>query len=231
MSESQRRNPPPPISEAQKKMMKFQMVYLLITFLMLIFISTPSIRLGIGNAANTVFAPLIGFNGAYPLLTIVSSGILIGLITSVPRYFFTDWIKMGEIQHRSRAFGKAIRAAYRNNERDKINRLSKMRTEVMMESQSVTMNTMKPLMILTIFTLLIFIWLDVFIYSLPYALITVPWYVGVNVASGEAWIIPDWIAIYMFASLTVGYFATMIIKYIDFKYRIEKLEHSEMGMN
>ncbi|MCL4314750.1 MAG: EMC3/TMCO1 family protein [Candidatus Thermoplasmatota archaeon] len=230
MTEQQRRTPPP-ISEAQKKMMKMQMVYLLITFLMLIFISTPSIRLAIGAGANAIFSPIIGFGGAYPLLTIVSSGILIGLITSIPRYFFTDWVKMGEIQHRSRAFGKAIRDAYRNNERDKINKLSRMRTEVMMESQAVTMNTMKPLMVLTIFTLLIFIWLDVFIYSLPYSLFSTPWATGLNVATSTVWIVPAWIVLYMFASLTVGYFATMLIKYVDFKYRLEKFEHKEMEMN
>ena len=228
MSDGRTRSPPPPMSEAQKKMMRFQMIYLLITLLMLIFISTPSIRIAIGTGVDVIFSPLIGFNGTYPLLTIVFSGILIGLITSIPRYFFTDWIKMGEIQHRSRAFGKAIREAYRNNERDKINRLSKMRTEVMMESQAVTMNTMKPLMILTVFTLLIFIWLDVFIYTLPYDLISVPWSIGINIATGVAVFIPDWIVIYMLSSLTVGYFATMLIKYVDFKYRLEKFEHSEM---
>ncbi len=227
MTETRRPNPNAQLSEAQRKALRFQFIYLMISFGMLILISNTTVRKTIGGAANTVLGPSIGFNYAYPLLSIFLSGIMIGLITSVPRYFFTDWLKMGRMQTHTRAFSKAIREAYRKNERDKIQKLRKKQMEISMETQQVSMNTMKPLMVLTIFTLLIFIWLDVFIYSLPYELISFPWAIGVNIASSHFAIIPSWIFIYMLASLVFGYFATMVIKWVDFTYRLRKLDRTD----
>lgn len=227
MTEQRRNQNVSQLSEAQKKTMRFQFIYLMISFLMIILISNTTIRKAIGSAANTVLGPSIGFNYSFPLLSIFLSGIMIGLITSVPRYFFTDWLRMGKMQTHTRAFSKAIREAYKNNERDRIQKLRKKQMEISMETQQVSMNTMKPLMVLTIFTLLIFIWLDVFIYSLPYELISFPWAVGVNIATSHTMFIPSWIFIYMIASLVFGYFATMIIKWVDFSYRLRKFDRFE----
>ena len=227
MTEQRQRAPPPAISEAQKKMLRFQMIYLMISFGMLIIISEPALRIPIGDAANAVFGPTIGFNYKFPLLTLLLSGILIGLITSIPRYLFTDWIRYGRTQLRSRAYSQAIRDAYRNNQKDRIQKLNKMRTEHMMEMQSMQMQTMKPLMVLTIFTIFIFIWLDVFIYAVPYALISFPWDTHVLITTSKVWIMPTWIAVYFLASLVIGYFAFSIAKYIDFSYRIRKLREKE----
>ncbi len=217
------------MSEAQKKMLRFQFIYIIISFGMIIVISNNSLRVAIGGAANDFLGPVIGFNGVYPLLTLVLSGILIGIITSVPRYFFTDWVKMGKMQLHTRAYSKALREAYRANDHQKIQKLRKKQMEVTMESQQISMNTMKPLMILTVFTLLIFIWLDVYIYEIPYKLISVPWAVGINIAKSKFLIsfIPSWIALYMIASLVFGYLATMVIKWIDFSYRLKKYEEEE----
>ncbi len=221
------RQAPAPISDAQKSLLRMQMVYMMVSFGMLIIISMPSIRIPIGNAANDIFGPSIGFNGAYPLLTVIIAGIMIGLLTSIPRYFFTDWITYGRMQMRSRAYSKAIREAYRTQQRDRIQKLSKMRMEMMTEQQQVQMQTMKPLMILTIFTLFIFIWLDVFVKELPYDLISFPWALHINIANSRLWIMPTWIAVYFIASLVIGYFATMVIKYIDFSVKLRKIEESD----
>lgn len=225
MTEARSRQQPAPLSDTQRKMLRFQFLYLIISFGMLILISNTTIRKTIGGAADTILGPTIGFNYAYPLLSIFLSGILIGLITSVPRYFFTDWLKMGRMQTHTRAFSKEIREAYRNNQKDRIAKLRKKQMEISMETQQISMNTMKPLMVLTVFTLLIFIWLDVFIYSLPYELISFPWAIGVNIASSKvASFMPSWILIYLVTSLTIGYFVTMLIKFVDFSYRLRKLE-------
>ena len=237
MTEQRQRAPPPAISEAQKKMLRFQMIYLMISFGMLVIISDRPLATALGDAANVVFAPAIGFNYRYPLWTLLLSGILIGLITSIPRYLFTDWIKYGRTQLRSRAYSKAIRDAYRNNQRDKIQKLNKMRTEHMMEMQSMQMQTMKPLMVLTIFTIFIFIWLDFSFITpmgtllgignaVPYALIAFPWG-NVLITTSKVWLMPTWIAVYFLASLVIGYFAFSIAKYIDFSYRIRKLREKE----
>ncbi len=221
------RAPPPIMSEAQKKLIRFQMAYMGISFLMLIIISIPELRIPIGNAADEIFGPTIGFNYKYPLLTLLISGIMIGLITSVPRYFFTDWMKYGRTQSRSRAFSKAMRDAYRTNQRDKVQKLNKMRMDMMVEQQQMQLQTMKPLMILTIFTIFIFIWLDVYIYVLPYGLVSFPWATHVMISQSKFIFIPAWIAVYFLASMVIGYFAFSITKYFDFSYRLRKYETQE----
>ena len=221
------RPPPPPISEAQKKLIRFQMIYLLISFSMLIIISEPALRTPIGNAANVVFGPTIGFNYRLPLLTLVIAGIMIGLVTSIPRYFFTDWMRYGRTQARSRAYSQAIREAYKTQQRDRIQKLNKMRMEMTMEQQQLQMQTMKPLMVLTILTIFIFIWLDVFIYSLPYSIVSFPWAKDVLITS--SFLFPVWIFIYFLASLVIGYFATMLIKYLDFSFKLRRIEEKEQG--
>lgn len=215
------------LSDAQRKALRFQMIYLLISFGMLILISNETVRTTIGTSANVLLGPVIGFNFLYPILTTVLAGIIIGLITSIPRYFFTDWIRMGRMQLHTRAFSKAIREAYRNNERTKIQKLRKKQMEVSMETQQISMNTMKPLMVMTIFTFLIFMWLYIFVQDLQYELVSFPWASGpnaVNIATARISLLPGWVFIEMLASLTVSYFVTMVLKWFDFTRRLNKFQ-------
>lgn len=214
-------------NDAMKKMLSFQMVYMMISLLMIFVVTNPTFRNIIGGGLNSVFLPTFGFDYNFPLLTLIISGVIIGLLTSIPRYFFTDWIEMGRIQNRMKAFNQAYRDAYRTNQKDKIQKLGKMRMDMTVQQQQVSMNTMKPLMVLTIFTFLIFIWLYVFIAALPYKNIALPWNLDINVAVAHVWIIPYWIVVYAPVSLVVGYFATMIMKYIDFSFKLRKYEREE----
>ena len=215
--------------DAMKKTMGYQFGSMIIMLIMLFIISNPSLRNLIGGGMNTVLLPAIGFNYSYPTLTLMLSGILIGVITSIPRYFFTDWLTMGKAQHRQRAFNQVMREAYRNNQRDKIQKLNKMRTDMMMQQQQVQMNTMKPLMVLSVFTLLIFTWMYVFIANLSFKVIAFPWNHNINIQTSHLWIMPYWIVIYFLASLVVGYFITMIIKYFDFSYKLRSYEREEQA--
>lgn len=210
-----------------KKTMGYQFGSMLIMLVMLFIISNPSLRNMIGGGMNTVLLPAIGFNYNFPTLTLVLSGILIGLISSIPRYFFTDWISMGKSQNRMRAFNQVMREAYRSNQRDKIQKLNKMRMDMTMEQQQVQMNTMKPLMVLSVFTLLIFTWMYVFIGNLRFKIIAFPWNHNINIQTAHMWIMPYWIVVYALASLVVGYFITMIIKYVDFTYKLNKIGKEE----
>lgn len=214
--------------EAMKKAMGFQFIYIFIMLIMLVLVSDVSIRNTIGTTMNKMLMPVIGFNYTMPLMTLFLVGILIGLITSVPRYFFTDWISMGRTQNRMKAFNKVYREAFRSNQKDKIAKLNKMRMDVTMEQQQLSMNTMKPLMILTIFIFLIYMWLFVFVSELPYQMIATPWDTNINIATAQVFIAPYWIGIYFVASLVIGYFATMIIKYIDFTIKLRKYEKREI---
>lgn len=211
---------------AMSKGMRTQMLYMLSFFVYIIVLSNATLRNVIGNSLDVVFRPAIGFNSAAPVLTLILSGVIIGIVTSIPRYFFTDWLKMGRMQNRMRAFSKTMREAYRSGQRDRIQKLRKMQMEVTMEQQQVQMNTMKPLMIFSIVTYLIFIWLFSFIGKLPYSIVAFPWNWDVNLNAHLYAYFYYWIIIYFLVVMVVSYMVTMIIKYIDFTYRLRKLEES-----
>jgi len=74
---------------------------------------------------------------------------------------------------------------------------------------------------------LIFIWLYVFILTLNYQVVAMPWDFDLNIVTTKVYIIPLWMALYTLGNLAVGYFVTMIMKYVDFTYKIKKIEDEE----
>jgi uncharacterized membrane protein (DUF106 family) len=209
------------------QMTKFMMIEFVFMFagLGLIFIiSDPSIRNPLGHYLNYFFMPLLGFNYKLPILTLMLTGIILGLISSIPRYFFTDWLKMGKMQTISRAYSKAMREAYRSGDRGRQQKLQKMQMQRQMDQAALSMNTMKPLMVTEIFFFLIFIWLYVFMLTLSYQYVSMPWDLNLNIVTSKIYIMPLWMALYTLGNLAVGYFVTMIMKYIDFTYKLRKID-------
>lgn len=221
----------PEQSQAQKSQLMFTMVYMLILLVNLTIISNTTLRNDVGGALSVVLIPMIGFNYRFPLLTIVLVGVLIGLVTSVPRYFFTDWLKMGRLQQRQRFFNKAFREAYRNNQKDKIQKMQKMRMQMSTEQMQQSMNTTKPLMVLSFFTLLLFAWVYYFIDRLNYKIVAYPWNFNINVVTSHISVAEYWMITYAFTSLVIGYLATMLIKYVDFTFKLRKMEKQETIFN
>ena len=209
------------------QMTKFMMIEFVFMFagLGLIFIiSDPSIRNPLGHYLNYFFMPLLGFNYKLPILTLMLTGIILGLISSIPRYFFTDWLKMGKMQTISRAYSKAMREAYRSGDRGRQQKLQKMQMQRQMDQAALSMNTMKPLMVTEIFFFLIFIWLYVFMITISYQYVSMPWDLNLNIVTSKIYIMPLWMALYTLGNLAVGYFVTMIMKYIDFTYKLRKID-------
>jgi uncharacterized membrane protein (DUF106 family) len=212
--------------EMQKKMLKFQGMYFLMFIFSIVIIYVTAIRDAIGGVFQFALGPLIGFNYQYPVFTIALSGILTGIVSGIPRYFFTDWLKIGKAQNRAQAFRKAQNEAFRSNDRDKVNKLRKMQQESMMDQQMVQMSSTAPLIILSMFTLLIFVWLYFFLAHLSFPYVSFPWASNVNLNSVIGFF-PSWIVISFISNMVVGYLITMVIKYIDFSYQLRKYE----GMN
>ena len=219
-------------AQRQKEMMKSltqtQMLYFGIFIFSMVVIYLAPLREAIGTALGTVLDPSIGFNFEFPVITLVLAGIIIGVVTAVPRYIFTDWLKMGKAQARTRAFSEALRKAYRENDQDKVKKLQKLRTEMTMEQQVVQMNNTKPLMFLSFFTILIFVWLFVFVYAMNYAYISTPWSPTVPLLGSFLGPMPYWVFLYFVANLVIGYFITMLIKFIDFTYKAREIETKEL---
>lgn len=219
-------------AQRQKEMMKTltqtQLLYFGIFIFSMVVIYLAPLRETIGSALGTVLDPSIGFNFQYPVVTLVLSGVIIGVVTAVPRYIFTDWLKMGKAQSRTRAFSEALRKAYRENDQDKVKKLQKLRTEMTMEQQVVQMNNTKPLMFLSFFTILIFVWLFVFVYVMKFPYISTPWNPTVPLLGAFLGPMPYWVFLYFVSNLVIGYFITMLIKFVDFTYKAREIENREI---
>ncbi|MHB1493418.1 MAG: DUF106 domain-containing protein [Thermoplasmataceae archaeon] len=219
-------------AQRQKEMMKTltqtQLLYFGIFIFSMVVIYLAPLREAIGSALGTVLNPSIGFNFKYPVVTLVLSGVIIGVVTAVPRYIFTDWLKMGKAQSRTRAFSEALRKAYRENDQDKVKKLQKLRTEMTMEQQVVQMNNTKPLMFLSFFTILIFVWLFVFVYVMKFPYISTPWNPTVPLLGSFLGPMPYWVFLYFVSNLVIGYFITMLIKFVDFTYKAREIENREL---
>ncbi len=215
--------------EAMKKMMTFQMVYMFIMLGSLFIIITPTSRNTVGGFLNLAFLPSFGFDYKYPILTIIITGVIIGVILSIPRYFFTDWVKMGKMQNTMKAFNGVIREAYRNHDMKKINKLNSMRMQMSMDQYQLSMNTMKPLLVISVLTILFYAWLFVFVGKLPYNYIAFPWDYNINISTAHFWVMPYWIFTYFLTEMVVSYFITMIMKYVDFSFRLKKIEREHIS--
>ncbi len=209
--------------EMTKSLYKFQGLYFLVFIFSLVVIYVIPVRDAIGGAFQFILGPLIGFGYKYPVLTIALSGIITGLVSGIPRYFFTDWVKIGKSQIRQRAFSQAMSKAYKDNDRDRVNKLNKMRQEMMLEQQATQMASTTPLIFLSMFTLLIFVWLYYFLSNLKFSYVSFPWASNVNL-NAIIGFFPSWIIISFISNIVVGYFITMVIKYVDFTYKIRKDE-------
>jgi uncharacterized membrane protein (DUF106 family) len=54
-----------------------------------------------------------------------------------------------------------------------------------------------------------------------------PWNLNLNIVTARLYIMPLWMGLYTLGNLAVGYFVTMIMKYVDFTYKIRKIDEDE----
>ena len=79
-----------------------QMLLLMVLlFVMILIFGNDNIRSTVALSLNTVFAPLIGFGGANPLVTIVLAGVVVVFLSSFFTHLFTNWKAMGQAQEAS----------------------------------------------------------------------------------------------------------------------------------
>ena len=60
--------------------------------------------------------------------------------------------------------------------------------------------------------------------SIHYQYVSMPWDLNLNIVTTKLYIMPLWMGLYTLGNLAVGYFVTMIMKYVDFTYKIRKLD-------
>ena len=87
------------------------MLLMLLMFIMLFIFGDPNIRVWIAITLHSIFYPVIGFNGNFPILTIILAGVIVVFLSSFFQNLFMDWKKMAKAKQITKAFQDEIRKA------------------------------------------------------------------------------------------------------------------------
>jgi uncharacterized membrane protein (DUF106 family) len=189
---------------------------MLMILMMLMFFIMPYFGPILGYYFGLVLKPIIGFGGELPVFTLLFSGMIVVLLSSLLTNFFTDWKKMGESQEISRAFQKEITKARREGNTNRVNKLMKMQPEIMRRQTEASGGMMKPMVFLIIFIWPIFMWLRNFLtYEVSHYRFTLPWSSDVPLMSSETIIMQAWLWLYLVFSIVLGQLLRQGFKYIS----------------
>ena len=192
------------------------LLLMLLLFVMILIFGDANIRNVIALSLNSVFAPLIGFSGANPLVTIVLAGVIVVFLSSFFTQLFTNWKAMGQAQEASKAFNKEITKARKEGNTNRLQKLMKMQPQIMRMTTQSSGGMMKSMFFLFIFIAPIFIWLTYFLgSSVHYSFFTVPWGDGVSLFGRASYIMSNWFLLYMIFSFLAGQLIRQGFKWIS----------------
>lgn len=201
-----------------------QMMMLLLFFLMILFIM-PTFGPILGYYFGLVLEPVIGFNGNFPVLTLLFAGLIVVTLSSLLTNFFTDWKAMGKAQETSRAFQKELSKARKEGNTNRVNKLMKMQPQIMKMTTQSSSGMMKPMVFLIIFIWPIFMWLRAFLGDLPYYYVTVPWANSVSLFS-RPFLWQAWLWLYLIFSMVLGQLIRQGLKWVSWSDRWKNIKKS-----
>lgn len=192
-----------------------QMLMLMVLMFLMIFVfGNPEISAWLATSIHTVFYPLIGFGGSYPMLTLILAGIIVVSLSSFFQNLFNDWRKMGEAQETSKAFQKELQKARKEGNTNRVNKLMKMQPQIMKKQTEAQSGMMKPMIFLFIFIVPIFMWLRYFLGGLDYYYFTVPWGNGASLFY-KPFLMQAWLWLYLIFSMVIGQVIRQGIKWVS----------------
>jgi uncharacterized membrane protein (DUF106 family) len=192
------------------------LLLMLLLFIMILIFGDANIRNVVALSLNSVFAPLIGFGGANPLMTIVLAGIIVVFLSSLFTHMFTNWKAMGQAQEASKAFNKELTKARREGNTNRLQKLMKMQPKIMQMTTQSSGGMMKSMFFLFLFIAPIFIWLTYFLGTIiHYSYFTVPWGRGVSLFGRESIIMSNWFLLYMIFSFLAGQLIRQALKWVS----------------
>jgi len=227
-----------PGAPAQPAMGSSFLLFMMLPLLLLV-VLTPGMRLTIGLGMDFCLSPVFGFNLQYPLYTILVSGFLMVVVTSLLRHLYTDWISVGKQSYLQKYVSKKFKEAQGNP--IKLKKVQELNAEIM-KMTSERMNTQTKTMLYTmVISLLLFMWLIVFMYNkTPVHIISAPWAVenGWSLTDSGAIIqflsggqykgpMPNWVLLYSLFSIPIGQAIQAGLKYYSFKKMIERIDRGE----
>ena len=182
----------------------------------------------LGKALGNVLYPIIGFDGNYPILTLMFAGAIMITFSTVIRDLFMDWVDMAENQKISSKFRKELMEAKKANKQTKVKKMEKRQDEISKMSMKSFKPQLKSMAITMIVVITIFGWLWQFTSSLPNKAFSVPWQLNATLTEPlVSWCFvpfPQWIGVYMLISLPLTQVLMVVLKTYDFKKRLREGE-------
>ena len=213
-------------------------LFMLMPFLLLI-VLTPDIRLTLGLLMNTCLEPTIGFDFQYPVFTILIAGVAMVIATTILRHLTTDWMSIGK----QNFLQKYVQGKYKEAQGNpiKLKKVQELNAEIMKMTSDRMNSQTKTAMYTMVISLLLFMWLIVFIYNkTPVHYVSTPWAVenGWKLTDSGAIIqlltngaskgpMPNWVLLYSLFSLPVGQALQAGLKYWSFRRMLARVERGE----
>lgn len=194
-------------------------------FLTLFVLIDPTLRSAFAVAAGAVFEPTIGFGGAYPVITILIAGTITTLISSILRHVFTDWVRMTRVNKRMSAIRKAQMEAMRKGNPAKVQKLKELTASMQKDTFDVQLQPMKSMAFTFLLFIVIFAWLNNFVYlevaSAGRVVFSVPWSPHASLVA--SYVLPAWILLYSLLAIPVGQVVARVLKFVSFRKKLDTL--------
>jgi uncharacterized membrane protein (DUF106 family) len=180
-------------------------MYIAVMFMLLMMFSYSIewLRVGVGQAIDAVFSPLVdGFNIPFYVLIIILSAFT-GLYSSIIQKYTINYDRMTEVQERMKEFQSEYREAQLSQDEKKIKKLEAKKDRVMKEQLEMSQQQFKPMAYILVLTVPIFFWL-LFRLAQVQSTITLPYVGTISLHAPAVWVIPAWILWYMVCSITLS---------------------------
>ena len=192
---------------------------MLLTMLFMVYILlNPEMRVGMGNLAENILEPQIGFEHEYPVLTFLFAGVLMISLTTIIRHILIDWEKVAEIQTKMAAYNKEMSEARRSGNNARLNKLMAMQPQVMVLQSEMMSNQMRPMMFTMLIAMPIIFWLcfgeNNFVDRMDLQVMSLPWEPNYSLTD-RLWILPHSILIYSALSLPFGQILMRFLKLLS----------------
>ncbi|MEE8182917.1 MAG: EMC3/TMCO1 family protein [Thermoplasmata archaeon] len=202
---------------------------IMVVILLIMIMLQPSLRMAFGDMVGLALEPLIGFNGQLAVVSMMFAGFITGTISILIRHFSTDWIAVAKSQKAMNEFNKVYRATVMSGNRDKVEKLQKVRQETMAEFSGIQMAQLKTLAVTMFAVIIIFAWLMSFISSgVVSSKFSVPWNYDADMKAVMIFI-PQWVLLYAVLSSPLTLLLPRILKYYSYKKKLEAEEYEDEG--
>ncbi len=193
---------------------------MMLAFMLAIFMMfDQGLRAATTKAMNYVLYPLIGFNDAYPILTLFFGGLILVFLSTLIRHVLIDQLKMAKIQKQMGAYQKELRSATLSQNTYRVKKLKEMQPEIMKVQAEMSTSQMKPMAFTMIIALPIFFWLGMFVGNLPDKTMNLPWGGDFSLFDkGPLFhLFPVWIILYAFMTMPFGQVFQKVLKAVKYR--------------